>query len=398
MAAFTPSAPHDLTIPDEGSTTTRAIFSMSLRSLFEELKRLRPGRSASPEAREAYQLARRAVADLLPGQPGAIAMALRRPSLSAPLRCLRNAEGESTELLTSVASELLFELALSDALTQEAKVRVFPTELISLNHRRVFTPPAGARSLTFASGRIRVDEGEWITRTRLTPAPELAVIEDDLLLATVDDNPLRMDEAHPDKGGNPIDLGGREASEWLSELRADLAVIERHMPTLRDEMRVLLSQIVPVGYDAEKHLSASYQEALGTIYMTLHPQRMTMVEALVHEFSHNKVNALFELDPLLINAFSPLYTSPVRPDPRPLHGVLLAVHAFLPIARLYERMLEADDELSRAPAFKERFAQIRATNRRGADVLLEHAQPTDVGQGVIDEIRRWDDYYRDYEG
>ena len=88
----------------------------------------------------------------------------------------------------------------------------------------------------------------------------------------------------------------------------------------------------------------------------------------------------------------------MRPDPRPLHGVLLAVHAFLPIARLYERMLEADDELSRAPAFEERFAQIRATNRRGADVLLEHAQPTEVGQGVIDEIRRWDDYYRDFEG
>ncbi|NOY90323.1 MAG: hypothetical protein GXP55_03865 [Deltaproteobacteria bacterium] len=397
MAAFAPSAPNDLTIPDEGSTTTRAIFSMSLRALFEELKRLRPGRSASPAAREAYQLARRAVADLLPGKPGAIAAALRRPSLSAPLRCLRNTQGESTTLLTLVASELLFELALSDALVREAKVRVFPAQLISLNHRRVFSPPPEARSLTFASGKLRVDDGEWLALSSLPPAPGLHAIADDLVLATVDDNPLRMDEAHPDKGGNPIDLGAQPASAWVEELRADLDVVAHHMPTLRDEMRVLLSQIVPVGYDTERHLSASYQEALGTIYMTLHPQRMTMVEALVHEFSHNKINALFELDPLLENAFSPLYSSPVRPDPRPLHGVLLAVHAFLPIARLYERMLEADDELARVPGFKERFRQIRDTNARGADVLLEHAKPTQVGRGVLDEIRRWDEYYGAYE-
>src|SRR6185503_20664745 len=88
-------------------------------------------------------------------------------------------------------------------------------------------------------------------------------------------------------------------------------------------------------------LSASYQEAIGTIYMTLHPSLMTMTEALIHEFSHNKINALFEIDDVLENAWSPLYASPVRPDPRPLHGVLLAVHAFLPVARLYEALIQA---------------------------------------------------------
>lgn len=72
----------------------------------------------------------------------------------------------------------------------------------------------------------------------------------------------------------------------------------------------------------------------------------------------------------------------MRPDPRRLHHVLLAVHAFLPIAKLYENMLEAEDELSRAPGFPERFRQIHETNRRGAEVLLEHAQPTDMGQGT----------------
>jgi HEXXH motif-containing protein len=152
-----------------------------------------------------------------------------------------------------------------------------------------------------------------------------------------------------------------------------------------------------VGYDPERHLSASYQEAIGTIYLTLHPSRMTLAEALIHEFSHNKINALFELDDLLENAFSPLYTSPVRPDPRPLHGVLLAVHAFLPVARLYERMIaegapEAEDE-----AFVARFAQIRRINREGAELLLREGRPTAVGRVLLDEIRRWHEHYLTFE-
>jgi HEXXH motif-containing protein len=120
---------------------------------------------------------------------------------------------------------------------------------------------------------------------------------------------------------------------------------------------------------------------------------MTMVEAVIHEFSHNKLNALFELDAVLENAWSPLYTSPVRPDPRPLHGVLLAVHAFLPVARLYERMLESGDPRAQNAAFLKRFEQIRQANREGAATLLENACPTPVGRGLIEEIGRWNAHF-----
>jgi HEXXH motif-containing protein len=120
---------------------------------------------------------------------------------------------------------------------------------------------------------------------------------------------------------------------------------------------------------------------------------MTLAEAVIHETSHGKLNALFELDDVLENADAPLYASPIRPDPRPLRGVLLAVHAFLPVARLYERMLLANHELARAPGFAERFARIREINHEGAEVLLEHARPTELGRGLLDEIARWDSHY-----
>jgi HEXXH motif-containing protein len=172
-------------------------------------------------------------------------------------------------------------------------------------------------------------------------------------------------------------------------LKEALDIVAQYLPIVRDEMDLVLHQFVPVGYDEEKHLSASYREAIGTIYLTLHPSVMTMTEAIIHEFSHNKLNALFELDGVLENAFSPLFTSPVRPDPRPLHGVLLAVHAFLPVAELYGRMIEAGDVRARP----DRFAQIVRKNHEGATVLFENARPTPTGRGLLDEVRRLDERF-----
>ena len=120
---------------------------------------------------------------------------------------------------------------------------------------------------------------------------------------------------------------------------------------------------------------------------------MTMTEAVIHEFSHNKINALFELDPVLENAFWPLYTSPVRPDPRPLHGIVLAVHAFQPVARLYEAMIARGHEWAQKPDFLRRYEQVKKVNREGASVVLEHGRPTPIGRALLDEMRRWDEHY-----
>ncbi len=120
-------------------------------------------------------------------------------------------------------------------------------------------------------------------------------------LAEADNNPLSDFEAHPDKKGNQLDLGGRPVAEWLTSLRAAFALIDAYLPLLGEELRLVATLIIPVGYHEERHLSASYQEVIGTAYMTLHPDLMTMTEAVVHEFQHNKLNAAIQLDPLLQN-------------------------------------------------------------------------------------------------
>jgi HEXXH motif-containing protein len=222
--------------------------------------------------------------------------------------------------------------------------------------------------------------------------PEVVPIEGEIVLALADNNPLATQDAHPDKQGNAVDLGGHPASEWVASLREALTLVRLHLPAARDEMDLYVQQIVPVGFHADKHLSASYREAIGTLYLSLHPNPLTMVEALVHEFQHNKLNALLELDRVLENAHEPLYRSPVRPDPRPLHGVLLAVHAFLPVALLYERMIAAGDARASIASHR-RLREIARINREGTDVLRAHARPTPVGKALLDELFRWDRHF-----
>jgi HEXXH motif-containing protein len=148
---------------------------------------------------------------------------------------------------------------------------------------------------------------------------------------------------------------------------------------------------VPVGTHAEKHLSASYREALGVVYVSLHPDPLTMTEAVVHEAQHNKLNAVLSVDPLLENHPAERYRSPVRPDPRPLLGVLLAVHAFVPVALLYRALRHAGDPLVSSARADARLDAILRGNAEGLEMLERHARPTPAGAELLKELRHWHD-------
>lgn len=383
--------PRDLTIPEQGSDTARQVLSLALRRNLRELQHLAVPRD--PVDAADHQVTMSAVAELARRAPGALATIVRRPNIGALLRSLRSDAGHEIDrsmVARQLRATLLAELAAAHELQGERRLERLPGQIVVLGARTCIDLPENPDGATFGPGSITLGEHR-VELGRTDPA--FTAIDRGIVLALVDNNPLSMFEAHPDKDGNAIDLGGHSAMAWAESLRSSLVLVERYLPGLREEIDLFIHQIVPVGYDEHTHRSASYQEAIGTIYMTLHPQRMTMVEAVIHEFQHNKVNALFELDPVLENAFRPLYPSPVRPDPRPLHGILLAVHAFQPVARLYERMLEVNDPATADPFFARRYAQICAKNHEGATVLREHARATPIGQGLLDEIARWDDHF-----
>lgn len=358
-------------MPRVGQATTRAIHNASVRTLFETLKALRPritGAAAMDFRR--FHLSLR---DVAKKNPRALSSLLRSPSVSAPIRCLRDGLGDHTSLSSELIHQSFYHFALAGVLDETIKTNTVGRPLMS---------PVFGQS----SAPTRIYHSEMST----SDAGFSLVCEDErrrVFLATAyDNNPLALDEAHPEKSGNALNLGGRDASEWQASLASAFSMLKDHLPLMWDEAMELVRQIVPVGYFPESHLSATYQQCIGTLYISLHDNPLTMVEALVHELSHTKLNALRDIDPLLENDPSELYTSPVRPDPRPIMGVLLAAHAFVPVAYLMNKMRQSDHPMSRSPHFERRFAEVLQKNGDAVELLSKQARPTVVGQGILSEL------------
>jgi HEXXH motif-containing protein len=384
-----------ITMPEAGAATLRTVMSRHCQVLLHDYLGLPPlPPTADPGASVVVEA-------LLRSHRPHVIRALRRPPVSGMLgeaRRLSSGAGGAEYRSARRSLDLLLLSELSAAGALPCDVVVLPDAagwpaILSVGGRTGGTPPATAK-LVFGSGRVDLEiDGErrpWVAE------PTYFEIESGICFAVRDTNPLLPVQGHPERPGNTVDLGGRPLDEWLTSLRAAFAILREHAPFVHEEMRLALEIVVPTGYDPERHFSVSYAESVGAVYMSLHPNVMTLAEALVHEWQHNKLNALNRWAPLLVNADRPLHASPLRPDLRPLRGVLMAVHAFLPVAALYERMTRAAHPLTLGRDWQGRFREIIAINREAAETLLASGRPTSLGAELLDEIRGWDRYFADY--
>ena len=393
----------DLTVPAEGSTTVRTLLSRYLGRQYRDFLKLRLARTShEAQGLEALQRHCRALAA---SSPGPLFSAVQHTTIGGLIRFLADGGIESSDAarwVGSLVASIYAELALAGAAA--------PPMLLGARWPRVIVASAGVSvrfpahtsTLRLHPDGLTMAASSGVTtltwedvRTARSPLVERACIPltGRCGFALADDSPVAQFETHPDKSGSGLDLGGHAVDEWVALLKEALALVRIGVPAIADEIELLIQRLVPVGYDAERHLSASYGEYVGTIYLSLHPDVLTLAEALIHEHSHNKINMLWTLAPVLTNAFMPLYSSPFRPDPRPLHGVLLGVHAFLPIERLYEELLARDHPAVRGAGFEQRRRLVRERNAQACDMLDAHAQPTETGRGVLDEITRWNTHF-----
>lgn len=278
---------------------------------------------------------------------------------------------------------LLLELARRGVLPEQGIFWSAPVRALvspALGAHRQFSPPRVG--VLFQNGLVTVSPTEeWALSPEVEP--RAWPLAHGAWLLGADTNPLAMFEAHPEKEGNGLDFGTATPAEWVAALDEARARIARFAPELAHEHAQVLGGVVPVGTHGERSFSASYKEAIGLVYVSLHKASVTMTEALVHEVQHSKLNLLAWSDRLIENS-GELYKSPVRPDPRPLWGVLLAVHAFLPVARLHRAMLDAG-----APeADPERYRAVCEKNHEGMEVLRAAARPTATGLSLVQGLDR----------
>lgn len=357
----------DLAVPRPQSATARRLFGEYLRFITRRLLGLR---------RVGHELD--AAIEFVEGQlgekPGLVLSVLRRPNVSALVRLIE--PGADPAWQRELATLLWLELALCGEVPPREVALKCPAVLCALGAQRAYATP----------GKLVI--GPAGVRSSCTAIDAYHPIAEGLVLATRDNNPLSTHEAHPDKQGNRVNLGDQPVERWVAAFRAALGIVRQHFPEIADEMAIGVSQIVPVGTRIDRHESASYAEAVGTIYASLHPDPLVLAEALIHEHSHGKLNALAALTPLLADTAG-AFESPLRPDPRPLGGVLLAAHALVPMAELHRRLRAAQDPRALTAGAVRRGDGLATQARDATRTLLDHAHPSAPGQALLEELRRW---------
>lgn len=404
-----------LVLPEPGDRTVRDLQTRVRKIALRQLLTY-PADRLEPATRRALAPARRVLTAMVKRHPGAVLQRLGHPDVLTPLLVLDvgpERTGQSADDLVRRALPPLFA-----GLAHLAPKGVVPEAILwdvpiadladAPGHRRFRLEPPGRGLVLDPLGlELALHDGRKVRVPGAPAAPEAADglrverpfhrIHPDLPqleLAVYDSNPLSMYEAHPDKEGNAISLGDKPVEDWLAALREALELIRLALPAWFEEIRVSMRRLVPVGYLPERHLSASYREAPGVAYLTLCDEPLTLAEAIVHETQHTKANLLSWVDPIVHNAHTCWTESPVRPDLRPLWGVLLAVHAFVPVSALHHRLAALDHPVTHTERFPRRRAEVLAGNHHGMTAVLDNAQPSPAGKRLIDEMHALHEYLR----
>ena len=391
-----------LTLPEEGERTSSALEKKVRLIALKELLTLSAA-GLGPRAEASWSKVQSVVRRCLKEQSSGVLSAVGSPDVLPGLLSMASSQRPPSVVLPGLVPALLASLHGAGFTPDEAILWEHPYSGFAHPRAGWVDVSGGARSMLLdaaglaveSSNGSRTDVGaSWVGPDLSASRAPTAVGRESLGVhfSLVDSNPLSMDEAHPDKSGNEVTLGEKTHDEWVSSLNQAMDLIGQALPEWYAELVTTTHRLVPVGYEPEMHLSASYREAPGLVYLTLHPDPLTMAEAIIHETQHGKLNRLSWLDPVLNNAYTAWSESPVRPDLRPVMGVLLAVHAFVPVAALHERLESAGHPLAKTHRFQERRAEVLAGNAGGLDIVERMGDATPLGQRVIDDLRRLHDH------
>ena len=388
-----------LSLPRPGESTARTLRRKVRLIALKELL-THSAAALGPRADQSMRVIQGVLSRVARESPGSLLGAIGHPDVQVPLLVMSAGLRSPEEVLPKMVPALFAGLQTCGCRLEEPLLWEYPVEQIAFPGEGVvaFEPSAKALLVDASGLAVELSDGRRInlvdmeaasragfkivSRVRTIGPPSLG-----LELCLGDSNPLAMDEAHPDKDGNAISLGGKSLEDWVASIEEALTLVDAALPDWYEELRYTTERILPVGFEPELHLSASYREAPGIIYMTLHPDPLTMAEALIHETQHGKLNLLSWLDPVLRNAYSSWNESPVRPDLRPVMGVLLAVHAFVPVAAMHGALAAQDHSASKTPHFLARRAQVMAGNAAGLATVEANGQPTELGRRVLEGLR-----------
>lgn len=205
-------------------------------------------------------------------------------------------------------------------------------------------------------------------------------------------NPYDWKNPHPDHKttGWILWYGKKDISEWINIYDKTFSLLRKVDEWVYDELNQIIKKIAPLWTAEWLHNSASYQEAIGDLYLgyTIDSQypEINNLEAIIHESSHNKLNLILHFDPLILNDNSENYYSPYRPDARHIHGIYLGLHAFVPTMYILMKAF-LSNQITDKGLWLEKIILYYFKNKISINVLEKHWKFTALGREILDEIK-----------
>jgi hypothetical protein len=175
---------------------------------------------------------------------------------------------------------------------------------------------------------------------------------------------------------------------WLIELNGAFESLAGIDSAAAEEIAATIRVIVPVETkNLDVHKSSSLQQAFGAVYLSRANHPNALIEAFVHEYLHNRLNALMRLDQLVAGpAQEAVYYSPWKSEPRPLRGILHGIVAFLGIVCFWRQAVSLGRVADVDWAVR-RCALLESQLRVAFDVMEHSATFTPLGTSLFAGLR-----------
>lgn len=170
-----------------------------------------------------------------------------------------------------------------------------------------------------------------------------------------------------------------------------LDMIRLALPELGDKLTSLIRWYVPLSTPSlQTHNSFSAPQLIGVIFLSEAYNDVRLAEAMVHEYHHNELYKLMDVEPIVEYRADELFYSPWRPDPRPLYGLFHALHVFSGVVDFLAHASERPELQQHTAQFLERRRQTVHQLRMGV-AQVDRGRLSPLGQEILrsieDEVR-----------
>ena len=205
-------------------------------------------------------------------------------------------------------------------------------------------------------------------------------------------NPDVEKHTHPDHKKNHVGITFWKVSQsdWQDLFAQSFDILTKVSPSFMAEIDHMIQKIIPFDVSHGTHNSGSYSDVIGHLLMSYptgmnHPE-LALLEAILHEYNHNKLNLIMQTETLILSDRSEMYYSPYRPDARHIHGIYLGLHA---IAGAYWVIWNAHHEwiIHLPEHWIEKSVLYVLKNGLSLQVLDKYGKFSPLGCQILEEMR-----------